>query len=67
MVKNLDLDQRTLVTKNSQPMTPQEKPNIILVVLDSARRDMFGCYGNREGLTPHIDAWAKEGVIGKYN
>ena len=48
-------------------MTPQEKPNIILVVLDSARRDMFGCYGNTEGLTPHIDAWAKEGVIGKYN
>lgn len=39
------------------------KPNIILIVLDSARRDFFGCYGNNEGLTPNIDALAKDSMV----
>jgi len=39
------------------------KPNIILIILDSARRDMFGCYGHDGGLTPNIDVLAKDSLL----
>ncbi len=32
--------------------------NIILVTVDSLRRDKLGCYGSKRGLTPNIDAFA---------
>lgn len=38
-------------------------PNIILIILDSARRDIFGCYGHEGNLTPNIDRLAQEGLI----
>ncbi|MEW5949893.1 MAG: sulfatase [Thermodesulfobacteriota bacterium] len=41
----------------------RKKPNIILIILDSARRDMFGCYGNLEGLTPNLDQLADRGLL----
>ena len=34
------------------------KPHVFLVILDSARKDFFGCYGNSEELTPNIDKLA---------
>ena len=40
-----------------------KKPNIVLIFLDSARRDIFGIYGNNEGLTPNIDKLARSGLI----
>jgi len=40
-----------------------KRPNIILIILDSARRDMFGCYGHEGGLTPNIDALAAESMV----
>lgn len=39
------------------------KPNIIFLILDAARQDMFGCYGSQENLTPNIDALAAEGIV----
>jgi arylsulfatase len=39
------------------------RPNIVLLNLDSARKDMFGCYGNSLGLTPNLDRLAKEGLV----
>lgn len=36
--------------------------HVVLLVLDAARPDYFGCYGHPGGLTPHIDAIAGEGV-----
>ncbi len=41
---------------------PKDHPNVILVILDSARKDMFGCYGSSDGLTPNIDALAEGGL-----
>lgn len=41
----------------------KNRPNIVLLILDSARRDMFGCYGNDEGLTPNIDDLAANGLV----
>ena len=36
--------------------------NVILVMLDSLRRDHVGCYGNDWIMTPNIDALAEESV-----
>jgi len=38
-------------------------PNVILVILDSARRDAFGAYGATGGLTPNFDRLASEGAL----
>jgi len=36
--------------------------NAILIVTDSTRADYVGAYGSRRGLTPNLDALAKDGV-----
>lgn len=38
-------------------------PSILLVTLDTFRADHVGAHGNREGLTPHLDALAVRGVL----
>ncbi len=43
--------------------TQGSRPNVLVVVIDTARADRFGCYGHRGGLTPAIDKLAKEGVL----
>ena len=37
--------------------------NIIIIMLDSLRRDHVGCYGNDWIETPNIDQFAKESVV----
>jgi arylsulfatase A-like enzyme len=37
--------------------------NVIMIVLDAARPDHFGCYGYHRQTTPYIDEFAKESVI----
>jgi arylsulfatase A-like enzyme len=39
-----------------------ELPNIVLVVLDTARRDRFGCYGYGKPTTPNVDELARDGL-----
>ncbi len=36
--------------------------NLLLVTLDTTRRDHLGCYGHNGELTPHLDALAKDGI-----
>ena len=43
----------------------QKKPHIFLVILDSARKDFFGCYGSNEELTPNIDKLAQDSIVCK--
>ena len=38
------------------------KPNIVMIVLDSVRRDHLSCYGHARETTPHIDRVAAKGV-----
>jgi len=38
-------------------------PNVILISVDTLRRDMLGCYGSLEGLTPNIDRFAAQGIV----
>ena len=37
-------------------------PNIILITLDTTRADRIGFLGSKRGLTPNLDAMAKQGI-----
>lgn len=43
-------------------MDLQEKPNILLILVDQVRRDSVGCYGSRICRTPFIDQIAANGL-----
>lgn len=38
------------------------RPNLVLVLLDNLGKEWFGAYGSDEGVTPHIDQLARDGV-----
>jgi arylsulfatase A-like enzyme/tetratricopeptide (TPR) repeat protein len=40
-----------------------ERPNVVLITLDTTRADHLGCYGDAEASTPVIDELAKGGVL----
>ncbi len=40
-----------------------EKTNVILITLDTVRADRMGFLGSKRGLTPHLDALAKQSVV----
>ncbi len=40
----------------------KKKPNLLFIFSDQQSRDMVGCYGNRDLLTPNLDNFASEGV-----
>ncbi|MBD3236738.1 MAG: sulfatase-like hydrolase/transferase, partial [Candidatus Eisenbacteria bacterium] len=39
-----------------------ERTPIILISIDTCRADHLGCYGETRGLTPHLDALARDGI-----
>ncbi len=39
-----------------------DRPNVIILLLDTLRADRLGAYGYPRGTTPHLDALAKKGV-----
>jgi arylsulfatase A-like enzyme len=42
-----------------------DKPNIILIAVDTLRADHLGCYGYPMATSPRIDALASEGTLGE--
>ena len=40
-----------------------ERPNVVLIVCDTFRRDHLGAYGNRAIRTPHLNRLAAESVV----
>lgn len=40
-----------------------QHPNVIILVLDTARAQNFSCYGYERPTTPHIDAVAADGTL----
>lgn len=41
----------------------RERPNVLLVVVDTLRADRLGTYGNTKGLTPFLDELAARGAV----
>jgi arylsulfatase A-like enzyme len=41
----------------------QERPNVLVIVSDTFRRDHLGAYGNQEIRTPNLDAFACSSVV----
>jgi arylsulfatase A-like enzyme len=39
-----------------------ERPSALLVTIDTTRADALGCYGGRAGVTPVLDALARESI-----
>jgi len=40
-----------------------ERPNIVLITLESVRADHLGCYGYAKPTSPAVDALAREGML----
>ena len=38
------------------------RPNVILITIDTLRADRLGCYGHKGGLTPNLDRLAQNGI-----
>jgi len=45
------------------PSSGSKAPNIILITLDTTRADRMGFLGSERGLTPNLDALAKQSVV----
>lgn len=43
--------------------TPKERGSVLVVIIDTLRRDKVGFHGNARGLTPNLDALAAEGLV----
>lgn len=41
----------------------QSVPSVFVIVLDASNAKYFGCYGDKHGTSPNIDAFAAEGVL----
>jgi choline-sulfatase len=37
-----------------------DRPSAVLITLDTTRADALGCFGGRPGITPRLDAFARE-------
>ena len=45
-----------------EPEPQPQPPNLLFITLDTLRADRAGYIGNRDGLTPNLDALAADGV-----
>lgn len=45
------------------PPSLRDRPNVILVIVDTLRADHLGLYGDTRGLSPHIDALGPESSV----
>ena len=43
--------------------SPPTAPNVILITLDTTRADRMGFLGSKRGLTPNLDALARQSVV----
>lgn len=57
-------DPRVIVS-GQQPWTDAtpERPNLIVVLVDTLRADNLGCYGYGRETSPHLDAFADAGLL----
>jgi arylsulfatase A-like enzyme len=46
----------------ADPAIGNERPSVVLVIVDTLRADHLGAYGDPRGLSPHMDALARDGT-----
>jgi arylsulfatase A-like enzyme/Tfp pilus assembly protein PilF len=46
----------------AQLSAPTDRPNVLLITIDTLRADRLGCYGYRNATTPTLDGLAARGV-----
>jgi arylsulfatase A-like enzyme/Flp pilus assembly protein TadD len=51
------------LSAGAQPRGAPDKPNVILITIDTLRSDYLGCYGNRKIETPTLDGLANDGTL----
>lgn len=44
-------------------LNKQVGPNVLLIVVDTLRKDHLGCYGHTRNTSPNIDELAKRGIV----
>jgi arylsulfatase A-like enzyme len=42
---------------------PDDRPNFLWIITEDCSASYFGCYGNEEATTPHVDKLAAEGIL----
>lgn len=45
------------------PSAPNDRPNVVLVVLDTLRADRLSCYGHPLETSPRLDRWAAQSAV----
>jgi choline-sulfatase len=50
-------------TSSPSKIRTSQHPNIVLITLDTTRADRMGFLGSKRGLTPNLDALARQSVI----
>jgi choline-sulfatase len=53
----------TAMSGAATPPTKAQPPNVILITLDTTRADRMGFLGSKRGLTPNLDALARQSVV----
>ncbi|MCK6526430.1 sulfatase [Myxococcota bacterium] len=49
--------------RGSVPPDLQDRPNVVLIMVDTLRADALGAYGHPGNPSPNIDAFARESVV----
>ncbi len=44
---------------------PEQRPNVVLIMVESLSAEYLGTFGNQEGLTPNLDRLASQGLLFK--
>lgn len=52
-----------LLLHSAVPASASEKPDLLLITVDTLRADRLGCYGYTAAETPGIDRLASEGIL----
>src|ERR1700747_3269274 len=53
----------TMAGTGTPPPAKSQPPNVILITLDTTRADRMGFLGSKRGLTPNLDALARQSVV----
>jgi arylsulfatase A-like enzyme/Tfp pilus assembly protein PilF len=52
-----------LAAPTPPPQRPATHPNIVLITIDTTRADRMGFLGSQRGLTPNLDALARQSLV----